>query len=254
MVSPVNKVWLVLPLFLFGCSGQRPTSASLPQVSAKHGMVVQNIDIVTAFDAEAASKAIESWHHLQKPDEDLQQIETFSVPDSPTLCVAICDHEPRWWGFFGLYELQEGHVSWQAEFDKPPNENSIRWLRARTLKGFVAPIIEVYGMTHMGNGNLYLYELQNRKLVLLLTTRAVDDHWGDGFVFRDGRLVPEYVDLNGDGVTDLMLNGDVEEREEHGNRLVSIHPWQMVFLWDKESHRFEEDRSRRIGLDGDNDR
>ena len=250
----MSKVWFALLLFRCGCNDQSPIPQGSPPDSAKSDSVMRNIEIVTAFDSELASKAVESWHRLQKPDEALQRIEAFPVPNSPNLCVAICDHEPRWWGFFGLYELQDGQVVWQADCEQAPDENSIRWLQACKLSGFAAPIVEVYGMTHMGNGNLYLYELQNRKLVLLLTTRAVDDHWGDGFVFRDGRLVPEYVDLNGDGVTDLMLNGDVEEREEHGNRLVSIHPWQMVFLWDKESHRFEEDRSRRIGLDGDNDR
>ncbi len=252
-MSLVDKSWFLLPLLICGCYGQSSKPEISPQPTTKPEAVAGTKDIVTVFDAETTSKAIEAWHRLQQPDETLQRIEAFPVPNSPSLCVAICDYETRWWGFFGLYEVQDGHVLWQADCDEPQGENSIRWLRACNLLGFDAPIVEVYGKTHMGNGNLYLFELQNRKLVLLLTTRAVDSHWGDGFVFRGGRLLPEYTDLNGDGVTDLVLKGDVEEREEDGKRLVSSYPCQKVFLWNKETHRFEEDRLRRIGFDSDID-
>ena len=253
MVSSVSKVWFALPLFLCSCIGQDSLPANLPSPTANPGIFFEINEVETAPDTEAISKAVESWHQMRKPDETIKRIEAFPVPGSPTLFIAICDHEPHWWGFFGLYKLEEGHIAWQASCDKPPDENSIRNLQARTLPGFGAPIVEVYGMTHMGNGNLYLYELQNRKLVLLLKTRAVDDHWGDGFVFHEGRLIPKYTDLNGDGVTDLVLKGDIEERVEQGNRLVSAHLCQKVFLWNKDRHRFEEDLSRRIGLEDKSD-
>ncbi len=249
----MKKAWLVLPLLIFSCNGQNPNPADSTPPTVYPGALGSNNEIAQAFDDKTASKAVESWHLMRNPDETIKRIETFPVPNSPILCMAICDYEPLWWGFFGLYELKEGYISWQADCDNPPDENSIRNLHAHALTGFIAPIVEVYGMTHMGNGNLYLYELQNRKLVLLLKTRAVDDHWGDGSIFRDGRLLPEYTDLNGDGVTELVLKGEIEEREEKGNQLVSSRPCQKVFLWNKDRHQFEEDLSRRIGFEDKND-
>ena len=177
----------------------------------------------------------------------------FPVPDAPELGLAICDHQQRWWGFFGLYRLQDGRVVWQADCEEQPTEQSVQWLRGLKLTGFSRPIIEVYGMTHMGNGNLYLYELRDQTLVLLLKTRAGDRHVNDRKTFLDGRLMAESPDLNGDGIADLLLKGQVEIRPDGWRVVEATRPCQKAFLWNVASGKFEEDRSRRIGLDDTDD-
>ena len=207
------------------------------------------------FNAVTAREAVATWHIEKDSDHPLETIEIFPVPDSSDCCLAICDHQRRWWGFFGLYKLQDGRVLGQAECEEQPSEQSVRWVRGLNLAGFSRPIIEVYGMTHMASGSLYLYELRNQTLVLLLRTRAVDAHWGDGETFQDGRLMAEYPDLNGDGIADLLLNGEVEERPGRlGEVVVAKHACQKGFLWNSTSGKFEEDRARRIGLSDDFDR
>lgn len=249
-----GKAWL-LCVTLCGCgAASSPPVVSTPDsAQPKSDRSVKRDE--APFNAVAAREAVAAWHTAKDPQHPLETIEVFPVPDAPDLCLAICDREHRWWGFFGLYELQEGRVAWQAECEIEPGEQSVHRVRGLKLSGFTRPIVEAYGETHMGNGNLYLYELRNQSLVLLLKTRAVDSHWGDGETFQDGRLMSEYPDLNGDGFSDLLLNGEVEERTELLENVVAAKRHsQKGFLWNASTGKFEEDRSRRIGLSNDFDR
>jgi hypothetical protein len=256
-----RKLWLLL-FIAVGCSDRHKTSVSSHPVAQLAEIETSNPVEDTTFDAQLVCSAVAAWHGKhdglsnldQESDNNLQAITVFPVPDQPALCLAICDSVRQWWGFFGLYELKDGQVTWQAECPDQPTEQSIRWLRGLKLGGFSHPIIEAYGQTHMGNGYLYLYELDNQKLVRLLKTRAVDCHLGgDGQTLKNDRLMPEYPDLSGNGVADLLLTGEIEQHgrdddKANENVVLSTHPCQKAFLWNPKTRQFEEDLSRRFGL------
>jgi hypothetical protein len=252
----MSKAWFLCLLIICGCISQNAVSSS-PAESSTRPETPDDSGVV-AFNAESAIDSIKLWDLHKPADERFQELRVFPVPDYPHLIGAICDSIPGWEGTFGVYELRDGNVVWQAECEKQPTEQHVSYLKALKLAGFARPMIEVYGETHMGHGYFYLYELRNRTLVLLLQTFAVDGNPQGRETFQGGRLQSEYMDLNGDGIADLLLKGVVEEYPEDGaenaDTIVATHPCQKVFLWNNKLLRFEEDRSRRIGLKDDNDR
>ncbi|MBS0266932.1 MAG: hypothetical protein JSS02_33705 [Planctomycetes bacterium] len=247
------RLWMVM-LSFSGCSHENPrpqdSVPAMPAVSINE-VTVNGADANSesaGFNAELARTAVTAWHVQQTPDAPLEQVKVFPVPGRPNFILGICDYERAWWGYFGLFERHQARIVWQAKCEDEPTEQSIHSLRGLQLSGFEQSVIEVFGMTHMGNGNLYLYELQGHTLRLLLKTRAVDGHWGDGEIFRNSRLEPNYSDLNGDGIADLTLKGEIEEQTENGQKVESLRLCQKAFLWNVESHTFNEDRSQRIGF------
>lgn len=174
-------------------------------------------------------------------------METSPIPGRPDLVLAICDYELNWCGFFGVYCVSGGRVRWQARVPKDISEQSVHRVRALLLRGFRNPIIEVFGQTHMGNGNIYLFELRDRELILLFQTRAVDFH-REKFTFQDGTLSPKYSDLNGDGYADLVLEGIVEEWGDEPAAVIHREPLRQVFIWDARLKQFCEDVSSRVGV------
>lgn len=159
------------------------------------------------------------------------------VKESPATYVAICDWDPHWWGEFTCFKYQRNRVEWTAECDEQPAEQSIHDIRSFRLKGWEHSIIEVFGCTHMGNGDLYLYELDGRSLRLVLKTRAVDFHCDDA-VFHGGKLSPEYRDLNGDGMPDVRLTGRIDHLQEMKSEILRSEDYARTFLWSPTRHRF----------------
>ena len=140
----------------------------------------------------------------------------------------------------------------------------VRFLK---LKGFDRPILEVYGQTHVGNGELYLYEIKDTETTLLLEAPAAVDFYADGAknpenlerygydacgeVFKDGVLKSEYRDLNGDGISDLRITGVAdmlcEEYESDGNTItdsrqvtVKRRRVERMYFWQPELRQFIE--------------
>lgn len=192
--------------------------------------------IVTA-DVDSAGRAVREWQQ-RLDSEPLVRVEITPVWGQPDLVAARCDVESDRWGFFGVYHLTNGRVDWQAQADDVPGEQSIYRVRTLRLPGFAGPLIEVLGQTHAGNGSLYLYELRDRRLLLLLRTRAVDRHWADGETFRNGHLEPEYRDVDGDGEIDVVLSGEIEAWDEDLEIVTESHPYRHVALWDGTLKRF----------------
>lgn len=123
----------------------------------------------------------------------LQRIELYRFSSRSQLFAAVCDWETNWWGEFIVFEFADGRINWVADCEKMPTEQSILALKPIALPGFEGPCLEVYGTTHMGHGNFYLYHLnpQTRTLELILKTFAVDRH-RDGTLIRGGKLTPVY--------------------------------------------------------------
>ncbi len=123
----------------------------------------------------------------------LQRIELYRFSSRSDWFAAVCDWETNWWGDFIVFEFADGKINWVADCPRMPTEQSILSIKPIALPGFEGPCLEVYGTTHMGHGNLYLYHFNptTRTLDLILETFAVDRHQ-DGTLIRGGKLTPVY--------------------------------------------------------------
>lgn len=136
--------------------------------------------------------------HYANPPEGgkpitLTHVELYRFSARTRHFVAIVEWEEDWWGEFIAFEFDDDKIQWVAQADEMPTEQSILALKPFTLPGFDGPMLEVFGTTHMGHGNYYLYhfDIENRRLELQLQTFAVDNHQ-DGTLIRGGKLTPIY--------------------------------------------------------------
>lgn len=187
-------------------------------------------------------QAIREWT-LRREPEPLVRVEASRVWDVPDLYVARCDYQESWWGFFGCYAIEGGRVVWQASIDEEPSEQSIHSVRGAACDVVGAPLIEVIGVTHMGNGSLYVYELRDRALRTVLRTRAYDGNRHEGLVFRGHTLE---VELRGS--VEIELSGTLQRLDDDG-RLLEQWPCRKAFVWDPVRRRFRQDVARRQGFD-----
>lgn len=192
-------------------------------------------------------------------DPSLTRIEILGVDDAPDHFVAICDWEREWWGTFKCVRIRSGRVEF-AQIDASqssesaeagPTEQSIHAVRGFVSGQFAGPLVEVWGKTHMGHGNYYLYCWEGNRLRILMKTFAVDYHH-DATLIRGGRLDVSYADENGDEQLDVTFRGVVDEYDDgtmSQEAPIASHPCRKVFLWNSGAGRFVEDRSRRIGFE-----
>jgi hypothetical protein len=190
----------------------------------------------------------ESW--AADPDHAFVRVEVFPVPGEKDLYVAIEDTWAHGFGTFACFKYERGRFLWFAGVSDAPGEQSILEVRGVRLPGFPHPFVEVFGTTHMGNGDCYLYALEAENLRLVLKTRAVDNHQDQNLI-RGPHLTVDYRDLNGDGYADVEFTGIVEEYSEDARIETPLRwtPCRKVFLWDPKADRFVEDKSKRRGFE-----
>jgi len=183
------------------------------------------------------------------PEHPLDRLEAFPIPGEEGWYVTIEDTWAHWFGSFGCYKVEDGRI-WEAGISEAPLEQSILELRGVRLQGFSRACVEVFGMTHMGNGDYYLYALEGGNLRCVLKTRAVDWHKDENLI-RDGKLSVTYRDLNGDGVDDVEFTGIVEEYPDgdFDAKPLRTYPCRKVFFWKAGLQCFEEDHSQREGFE-----
>jgi hypothetical protein len=178
----------------------------------------------------------------------IARIDVTPVEGEERVYVARRDWIADWSGDFICFGFGNGKVDWWATVSEPPQEQSILDVRGFRLSGHTSSFVEVFGITHMGNGCYYLYELKERALRLVLRTLAVDQH-RDTNLIRGPRLTVIYRDLNGDGFADVELSGVVEEYTDDSEDPIRSYPCRKAFLWQPRSHCFVEDRSQRSGFE-----
>jgi len=183
-----------------------------------------------------------------REQEQTEDIEITSYDQSTFL--AIMEREKDWWEELRVGKRDHDKIKW-LKIENPPTENSIlsaRWIK---LKGFAGPILEVYGETHNGHGDLYLYQLNIDKLSLIFQTSAVDHHhdskWHPqnyqkyglgtcGETYTHGKLSATYSDINNDGVFDVKLTGikniicDQEYPNYNHQVIISEIPINLTYL------------------------
>ncbi|MGB4773676.1 MAG: hypothetical protein WBP45_00755 [Daejeonella sp.] len=204
--------------------------------------------------------SIELKRFFQKKDSTTKVIQIFESKDDSTILSAIYSREPDWWEKLSIVKSDGKRVLWEADFESLPVEQSIRSVKQIRLKGFSNLFFEVYGQTHQGNGFYYLYELKNKKMILKVSTRAVDQNRDGLFVikgstdcysriFKDDILKSTYKDINGDEVTDILLTGTIQilsdDREE---KLIKMYPAQKSLVYNQLLKMYVEDTSKRKGF------
>ena len=208
----------------------------------------------------------------------LSQEDRFAVDDievqysgDHSLFWSILSREKDWWEDIRIGKKEGARIRWFS-IDHPPTEQSILKARFLTLKGFDAPIFEVYGQTHVGNGALYLYEIFDEHARLLLEVPGVVDsyngfptrienfkrygYYGCGELYREGALESNYRDINNDGVDDLIMHGtqdviceQVSGDEARGEMelhplLVESSPQAFFFIWDPSTKEYRTGKNR----------
>jgi hypothetical protein len=244
---------LILALLLLGCrrTARAPEVARIADSPA------------TAIDITQMTEAVRDWNLKRAPaageSGEVTEISIIPFEGRPDLCGSICGFRESWCKFFAVYGVRNGAIEWQADCDKPFTDGVVHALRSVRLSGFENPVFEVYGMTHMGNGSLYLYELQGRRLVPVLQTWAVDFHT-DRFTLRNGVLVPTYRDIDLNGFDDVELVGTVVDSGEDiydpdpeskegiiGKGPSSEFPCRKLLFWNPALHAFVENEEYRTG-------
>lgn len=202
----------------------------------------------------------------KNPDYDeIKNAEVVFDREDNSLFFSVAEWEKDWWEQLKIGRLSNWKIEW-LKMENLPDEQSILQAKFLRLEGFDNPIMEVYGRTHVGHGAFYLYKIENDKAELLLMSPAVDfnndnrwlpeneEKYGYGTcgeLYRDGKLVSHYEDINSDGITDVVLSGKKEvicedqiEKEdgEWDFEYIKVAESEVrkVFLWDKGKGKFFE--------------
>ncbi|QQR54898.1 hypothetical protein IPG41_07020 [Candidatus Peregrinibacteria bacterium] len=205
--------------------------------------------------AKKATSA-EMCETIFKPRQKTDCLERFH--EEGDLFIRIHEQDSDWNSELQVGKMENKEIHWLNMSEKP-SEQSILSAEFVNLEGFANPFIEVYGKTHMGNGNLYLYEIEGDNLIRRLSLPAYDIHheydsseenaekYGYSIcseVFKNGQLSSKYEDVNNDGISDLTLQGSIEvwcEIDANGKTaeiLVNSSAVVQHFVWDPMSKIF----------------
>src|SRR3989339_213603 len=201
---------------------------------------------------------------VMEESEMLEDVELTFSQDKKYFLAQI-EQEKDWWEKLRVGRLIKEDIHWltiDKPIDGPFGEQAILSAKFVDLEGFSDPLVEVYGLTHVGHGYLYIYEIKDDELNLLFSTAAVDynpdtrwapdnykkyGHGTCGEIFSNGKLNSEYKDVNKDGNLDLILSGEQEIICESDDRSNGIHelklasiPVKKIFLWDNDAHLWGE--------------
>ncbi|MEK7607691.1 MAG: hypothetical protein AAB484_02075 [Patescibacteria group bacterium] len=165
------------------------------------------------------------WNSLDtyqktRVEDMVEDIEIEHSQVKPSLFAAVIVRDLDWWEDLKLGTWDGGRLKW-LKIEEEPTEQSILSFRFIKLTGFTNPLLEVYGSTHVGNGNLYLYEIKGKTAHLIFKERAVDSYpdgrqskedfekygyYGCGEIYRGGKLAVIY-EINPDRTVKVKLSG-----------------------------------------------
>ncbi len=123
--------------------------------------------------AEKTSVADQAWttESISAQYGNFQRITIHPCPSESSTLAFYCETEPAWWGDLRVFKQAGDRVEWAAAFPQEYAEAcghyvvSCRWMSLDVVGN---PVLEIFDSTHMGNGSLWLLELRERKLRVLL--------------------------------------------------------------------------------------
>ncbi|MEK7065008.1 MAG: hypothetical protein AAB963_01045 [Patescibacteria group bacterium] len=137
------------------------------------------------------------------------------------LFLATIERDKDWWEDLKVGKYINGRIEW-LRFPEEIVEQSVLAVGFSRLKIFLRPGIWVYGETHMGHGNFYVFTIENSNLKLSLKTPAVDYNpdirWSPdnlkkygygqcGEIIRGGKLSHYLKYVDGDNIPEVVLSG-----------------------------------------------
>jgi hypothetical protein len=219
------------------------------------------ITALTLFCFEGNSQTLRQT--LLRQDSSLKDVIVIKCKTKADLFITILVKQKDWWEDIELVSFSKGHILWTAKFDTLPSSQSILSARQISLKGISLPLIEVFDVTHQGNGYYYLYEIKGKHARLITQTRAVDWNFEEALefnhkfncsiIYKGGKLTPFYRDVNNDGITDIILKGTIQIFESDWKTKLKEYPAQKVLIFNKAKKKFVEDLRQRKGFDKDDD-
>ncbi|MDP3962268.1 MAG: hypothetical protein Q8Q03_00145 [bacterium] len=151
---------------------------------------------------------------------EINDVQITSSQINTSLFAAVIENEKDWWEDLKIGTWNDKQMRW-FNIETAPREQSILSVRFVDLEGLDKDILEVYGQTHMGNGNLYIYEIIDDMAYLIFETSAVDKYYDSiwreenlrkygygtcGETYKEGNLTTDY-DVDQDGIVNITLSG-----------------------------------------------
>lgn len=212
--------------------------------------------LVTAMHAPAESTVMLDREWVNQPvSAQAAGFHRFTATPSPAdkdLVAAYCERDPQWWGHLRVFKQAGDKIEWAAEF--PPGYIvqrghyvvSYRWVK---LKSTPNQVLEVLESSHMGNGSMWLLELEGRKFRVLLQATARGRYWTTDPELgvppnEEARFVDDLkIQYKRGGIVALTGNvsiTDISEKE------VGVTAYRAEYQWDQEKRVFQ-DKSVRYG-------
>jgi hypothetical protein len=227
--------------------------------------------LMVLFSSKSNAHTLDAKINDQITKEQNQEIEGIELnySEDKNYILAQVEREKDWWEELKVGQIKNENINW-LKINDPPGEQAILSGRLIKIKNFINPIVEVYGLTHAGHGFLYIYKIQNNELNLLFKTPAVDINpdirWAPdnfnkygynncGEIFSNNKLASEYIDVNKDGNSDLVLSGTkkiiCEKRDEFLKNAYEITassaPIYKEILWNKYEYAWINTANRNDG-------
>ena len=183
---------------------------------------------------------------------ELTDVEIKQFKQDESLFFVLKIQEQGWFETLEIYKYQDGKILWQAAFNPSMNGQSIESFRDIKISGLDQICIEVYDISHKGNGSIYLYTLNNQILTRLLDTYALDTNFdynynelGYSRLFKGGKLKVKYKDINQDQIADIILYGKAQIYGKN-EKIVKKYPVKKVFIFNQKKFRYEVDLNKSI--------
>ncbi len=181
---------------------------------------------------------------------NFQSIALYPHPTDQSILAAYCVNEGKWRGHMRVFKHEGDKIEWAAVFPEEYIEQighyvvSCRWKSFSMLKN---PVLELVDSTHMGNGALWLLELDGKEFRVLLNTAVKGGYWApkpefqvppEGKAsFNGDHLTVNYRKAPGEKFETVVLTGSVSITDMSDKELPSK-PFYQEFTWDKEKHVF----------------
>ena len=231
------------------------------------GLIMATSMIFSFVDHKQRIKTAIRATFSPKEEVYVQDIELKSYWKEPALFATVIVTYEDWSEELKIGRFKDNKISW-LEMKNPPQTQSILSFRFIDLENFNNPLLEVYGWTHAGHGGIFVYEIKDNQLELLLDSPAVDTNsdirWAPdnnskygygncGEIFKNDKLNVSYEDLNSDGTPDVILSGKKEIICDDDRSSSASSKWaelveikvaeetvRKVFLWNEGQGKYVE--------------